>query len=79
MSGTDQDLHGVFLYDAQNMWAVGEDNTILESKDGGTTWTKVDTPFSSDVIRVVQFTTLENGLAAGSGGHIWRFGIPPPE
>ena len=52
---------------------------VAESKDGGATWTKVETPFSTDVIRVVHFTTLQNGLAAGSGGHIWRFGLPAKE
>ncbi|MCH7606692.1 MAG: hypothetical protein IH962_06015 [Chloroflexi bacterium] len=76
-SGIDQDLFGVFVYDSQNMWAVGEDNTIIESKDGGVTWTKVATPTSGDTLRAVQFTTLRQGLAAGSGGHIWRFGVKP--
>jgi photosystem II stability/assembly factor-like uncharacterized protein len=73
-SNTTADLIGIFFFDAQNGWAVGSKNTIMNTTDGGTTWTQQKTSTASDAIRAVVFTSLDSGLSAGSGGHIWKWG-----
>jgi photosystem II stability/assembly factor-like uncharacterized protein len=65
---------GIFFFDALNGWAVGSKNIILNTTDGGATWAQQKTTTSSDSLRAVVFTSLDSGLAAGSGGHIWKWG-----
>ena len=67
-------LIGIFFFDAQNGWAVGSKNTIMNTTDGGATWAQQKTTTASDAIRAVVFTSLDSGLSAGSGGHIWKWG-----
>lgn len=69
----------VFFIDANNGWIVGatEDEAgdagpsqILATKDGGATW-EVKTKVAAS-LRSVHFFDLQNGLAVGSGGKVFR-------
>ena len=72
-SGTTEDLSGVFFLDARNGWAVGN-NLITRTDNAGATWAQQETALSGDTLRGIHLTGLESGLAAGSGGHIWKYG-----
>ena len=72
-----EDLFGVFFLDESNGWAVGARNLVVRSTDGGATWTMEETTSSGDSLKGIMFTNVNSGLAAGSGGRIWKFGPRP--
>ncbi len=47
-SGTDNDLLDVFFIDQNNGWAVGKNSTIVNTTDGGTTWSIKSPVFYED-------------------------------
>ena len=76
-SGQPEDLFGVFFLDDSNGWAVGARNLVVHSTDGGTSWAMEETTSSGDSLKGIMFTNVNSGLAAGSGGRIWKFGPRP--
>ena len=69
ISGTSEDLMGVFCFDANNYWAVGDNGTIVSSNDGGATWAP-QTSGVTDNLSAVWFTSATNGFAIGAGGRV---------
>jgi len=60
-------LNRAFFFDSTTGWAVGEQDTILKTTDGGTTWQRVRGGLSSPLISLsgVWFTSATNGWAVG--------------
>ncbi|HZF25557.1 MAG TPA: YCF48-related protein [Steroidobacteraceae bacterium] len=64
-------LTGVFFLDAQHGWAVGHDEVILRSEDGGETWTRTHfAPEKEQPLLDVWFADADNGFAFGAYGTI---------
>ncbi len=64
-------LTGVFMHDASLGWAVGHDETILRTRDGGTTWERVHyAPDNEKPLLDVWFADDRRGLAVGAYGTI---------
>jgi photosystem II stability/assembly factor-like uncharacterized protein len=40
-SGVDDDLTGVFFIDSERGWAIGKNNTIIATRDGGKNWRRL--------------------------------------
>jgi photosystem II stability/assembly factor-like uncharacterized protein len=68
---TRSNLTGVFFLNAQLGWAVGHDEIILRSEDGGETWTRQHyAPEKEQPLLDVWFGDADNGLAFGAYGTI---------
>lgn len=57
---TDESLKSIWFTDLNNGWAVGNNATILNTKDGGQTWIKAPSPLNMNFIKVI-FTDQNNG------------------
>ena len=84
-------LTAVFFTDDKYGWAVGHDETILNTVDGGETWTRSHfAPESQQPLLDVWFANRVSGIAVGAygaylttndGGRHWavaKFSPPPP-
>ena len=70
---TRANLTAVFFLNAQLGWAVGHDQVILRSEDGGETWTRVHwAPEKQQPLLDVWFRDSDQGLAIGAYGTILR-------
>jgi photosystem II stability/assembly factor-like uncharacterized protein len=60
-------LYGVFTIDAEHAWAVGGYRSVIATKDGGGTWTRIDTglPFQ---LRDISFVNPQIGWVVGDYG-----------
>ncbi|MEN8194177.1 MAG: YCF48-related protein [Bacteroidota bacterium] len=67
-SGTDKMLLSVFFIDTKNGWAVGQDETILRTNNGGKDWTNLS-GIGSQHYFSVYFLDENNGWLAGAAGH----------
>lgn len=75
-------LTGVFMHDAALGWAVGHDDVVLRTRDGGLTWERVHhAPESEKPLLDVWFADARRGFAVGAygrllgtddGGDTWR-------
>lgn len=64
-------LTGVYFHDSRLGWAVGHDQTILRSEDGGETWTRTHAaPEKEQPLLDVWFRDAETGFAFGAYGTI---------
>ena len=64
-------LTAVYFHDARLGWAVGHDETILRSEDGGETWTRTHAaPEKEQPLLDVWFKDAETGFAFGAYGTI---------
>jgi photosystem II stability/assembly factor-like uncharacterized protein len=62
-------LTAVFFVDAQYGWAVGHDETILNSVDGGETWTRTHfAPEAQQPLLDLWFANRVSGIAVGAYG-----------
>ncbi len=62
-------LTGVWMHDARLGWAVGHDETILRTRDGGASWELVHAaPEAERPLLDVWFRDAENGIAVGAYG-----------
>ncbi|MFZ3326179.1 MAG: YCF48-related protein, partial [Methylocella sp.] len=68
-SGTRNFLIGVHFADAQAGWAVGEEGTILATRDGGASW-KAQQSGTGNRLYGVHFADAQTGWAVGEGGTI---------
>ena len=60
-------LTGVYLHDSQLGWAVGHDEVVLRTRDGGATWERVHyAPENERPLLDVWFADAEHGLAASA-------------
>jgi len=84
-------LTAVFFADNQYGWAVGHDETILNTVDGGETWTRSHfAPEAQQPLLDLWFANRVSGIAVGAygayfttndGGRTWasaKFAPPPP-
>jgi len=75
-------LTGIHMHDGQTGWAVGHDEIILRTTDGGATWTRVNyAPENEKPLLDVWFADAQKGLAVGAygsmlttsdGGQTWQ-------
>jgi photosystem II stability/assembly factor-like uncharacterized protein len=64
-------LTAVYFHDARLGWAVGHDETILRSEDGGETWTRTHVaPDKEQPLLDVWFKDADTGFAFGAYGTI---------
>jgi photosystem II stability/assembly factor-like uncharacterized protein len=62
-------LTGVFMHDARLGWAVGHDEVVVRTRDGGLTWTRVhNAPEHEKPLLDVWFADARTGLAVGAYG-----------
>ena len=62
-------LTGVFMHDARLGWAVGHDEVIVRTRDGGLTWERVHyAPEHEKPLLDVWFADARTGLAVGAYG-----------
>jgi photosystem II stability/assembly factor-like uncharacterized protein len=67
---TRSNLTGVF-FDAKLGWAVGHDEVILRTEDGGETWTRQHfAPEKEQPLLDIWFSDADNGFAFGAYGTI---------
>jgi photosystem II stability/assembly factor-like uncharacterized protein len=84
-------LTAVYFVDGTNGWAVGHDETILNSTDGGETWTRSHfAPEAQQPLLDVWFADASRGIAVGAygtyfttsdGGKTWantKFAVTAP-
>lgn len=68
-SGSAENLRAIWAADATNLWAVGDNGTIL--KGDGTTWT-AQTSGTTQHLRAVWGTSATNLWAVGDGGTVLK-------
>ena len=62
-------LTAVYMHDARLGWAVGHDEVVLRTRDGGETWERVHyAPEHERPLLDVWFADARNGLAVGAYG-----------
>ena len=62
-------LTAVFFVDAEYGWAVGHDETILNTADGGETWTRTHfAPEAQQPLLDLWFANRVSGIAVGAYG-----------
>jgi photosystem II stability/assembly factor-like uncharacterized protein len=67
-------LTAVFFVDAEYGWAVGHDETILNTADGGETWTRTHfAPEAQQPLLDLWFANRVSGIAVGAYG---AYGLP---
>ena len=64
-SGTSEALRSVFLINSNIVWAVGDNRTILESIDGGQTWTSQIDPLYDVYLNKIFFSDSLTGTIVG--------------
>jgi photosystem II stability/assembly factor-like uncharacterized protein len=64
-------LTGVVMHDARLGWAVGHDQVVLRTRDGGLTWERVHhAPEKESPLLDVWFADAQRGLAVGAYGEL---------
>ncbi|MCH7626797.1 MAG: hypothetical protein IIC83_12815, partial [Chloroflexi bacterium] len=61
-----------------NVWAVGTGNLIIKSTDGGASWAQQETITTGETLKGIFLNSDRSGLAAGSGGRVWKYGPTTP-
>jgi hypothetical protein len=72
-SGTTQNLNGVQVNDANNMFVVGDNGTVLKTTDGGATWTTVSVPTTQHLNDIKDFGLF--GVIVGNNGTVLSYGL----
>ena len=62
-------LHGIYALDSENLWVVGEEGTILNSTDGGSTWNEITCPVTYNLYNV-HFINADTGWVGGDHNSI---------
>jgi photosystem II stability/assembly factor-like uncharacterized protein len=87
-SGATDNLNSVYFTDINTGWAVGKNNTILKTSDGGKTWKRVlEREEGGNEFSSVAFTNGNEGWVEGNtillhssdGGETWRPASPLPD
>ena len=68
-SGTYPGLHGIYALDLENVWVVGEEGTILNTTDGGSTWNEITCPVTYPLYNV-HFINPDTGWVGGDHNSI---------
>lgn len=64
-------LNGIWMYNENIGWVVGESGTILKTVDSGINWTSIETPVNVNFNRI-KFYNLYTGYIVGDGGVILK-------
>lgn len=64
-------INGIWMYNENIGWAVGDTGVLLKTIDGGVNWVSVETPVNV-TFNKVSFFDLYLGYAVGSGGVILK-------
>lgn len=70
VSGTTQDLNGVYMLDTQTGWICGNAGTMLKTNDGGQNWIQVNATLND--LNSILFKDASIGVAVGDDGTIIR-------
>jgi photosystem II stability/assembly factor-like uncharacterized protein len=62
-------LFGIHSLDSQNIWAVGDNGTILNSSDGGASWSEINSPVTYPLYNV-HFINADTGWFGGNHASI---------
>lgn len=68
---TVQNLTGIHALDAKNIVAVGANNVVLNSTNGGYTWTLITGPAVGVALTTVFAQSPERWLVGTAGGELW--------
>ena len=68
-SGTYPGLNGVYAVDSENVWVVGDEGTILNTTDGGITWSEINSP-ATYPLENVHFINADTGWVGGDHNSI---------
>jgi len=79
-SGVKADLFGISFANSKVGWAVGQGGTVLQTTDGGVTWTRMPNPTSEDLVRVGAISETKvnvitrsgQTLQSSDGGKTWK-------
>ncbi|MCB0567856.1 MAG: T9SS type A sorting domain-containing protein [Phaeodactylibacter sp.] len=71
-SFVDEQLWGIHFADGLNGWAVGGGYVILNTVNGGDSWSVQRSPTWVGGLRDVHFQNVTTGWAVGTGGHIFK-------
>jgi photosystem II stability/assembly factor-like uncharacterized protein len=70
VSGTTQNLNGVYMLDTQTGWICGDVGTLLKTNNGGQNWTQVNATVND--LNSILFKDASIGVAVGDNGTIIR-------
>lgn len=65
-------LNMVKFADTDNGWAVGDNDTLIHTTDGGTTWAAVTPPTTSDDITAVHAWSRDRIIIGSDAGELWE-------
>jgi photosystem II stability/assembly factor-like uncharacterized protein len=65
------DIRGVYMYDENRGWAVGDNNVILRTLNGGTTWVSLEAPVSG-IYNKIRFYNKDLGYIVGNSGVVLK-------
>lgn len=77
-TGTSENINSLWAVDENMVWAVGDNDTVLFTDDGGLSWTLIDVGTSGISFRSVAVDGLGNVTLAGTDGTIIFGAIPEP-
>ena len=63
-SGVTSQLNGVKFIDTQNGWAVGDGGIILNTTNGGSTWSSINNLFTGSLINFTELDVIGNSIWA---------------
>ena len=64
-------LNGIWMFNENVGWSVGDTGTLLKTIDGGVNWISIETPINTN-FKKVSFYNLYLGYAVGNGGVILK-------
>ena len=68
-AGTYSGLYGLYALDSENVWVVGDEGIILNTTDGGTTWSEISCPVTYPLYNV-HFINADTGWVGGDNESI---------
>jgi photosystem II stability/assembly factor-like uncharacterized protein len=68
-AGTYPGLNGIYALNSENVWVVGDEGTILNTTNGGTTWSDVNCPVTYNLYNV-HFINADTGWVGGDNNTI---------
>jgi hypothetical protein len=77
VSPTQSNLHAIWGTSATNIWAVGDQGTIIHTSDG-LTWTTEPSLSVSENLQGVYFSDASNGWIVSESGNIFRLRVNAP-
>ena len=70
-SVTTEDLNAIHGIDTENLVAVGANNAVVRTADGGTTWALITGPNPATILNTVWMHSPTEWLVGDAGGQLW--------